>query len=83
MHDNVPDSLSSGGHAWLLSLFDPIKIHGDERAMQEMGRRDFPVGNSAFLSTLDSNALSTFGFSFTGKDRLLKCFLKRNKILEA
>jgi len=37
---------ASGGHSRLLSLFDPIKIQGDEREQcrGRTGERDFPVG---------------------------------------
>lgn len=37
---------ASGERSWLLSLFDPIKIQGDEREQRRgrAGERDFPVG---------------------------------------
>lgn len=37
---------ASGGNLWLLSLFDPIRMQGDERGQctGREGKKDFPVG---------------------------------------
>lgn len=37
---------TSGGNLWLLSLFDPIRMQGDERGqcIGREGKKDFPVG---------------------------------------
>lgn len=49
---------ASGGPSRLLSLFDPIKIQGDEREQcrGRAGERFSSRRNNAFLSCLDSNA---------------------------